>query len=117
MTIIITILAVLLLGSLVYCILIIVASRRYLSVKPLPAGPTPPISLLKPLCGEDEGLEENLRSFLDQDYPIFEVLFAVHRPDDPAVAVVEKIRSERSEEHTSELQSRENLVCRLLLEK
>src|SRR5690606_42129788 len=27
------------------------------------------------------------------------------------------IRRERSEEHTSELQSRENLVCRLLLEK
>src|SRR5436309_8769069 len=26
-------------------------------------------------------------------------------------------RSKRSEEHTSELQSRENLVCRLLLEK
>src|SRR5436309_7230985 len=26
-------------------------------------------------------------------------------------------RDERSEEHTSELQSRENLVCRLLLEK
>src|SRR5207302_9941114 len=26
-------------------------------------------------------------------------------------------RPERSEEHTSELQSRENLVCRLLLEK
>src|SRR5690606_41235500 len=27
------------------------------------------------------------------------------------------VESERSEEHTSELQSRENLVCRLLLEK
>src|SRR5690606_39875572 len=27
------------------------------------------------------------------------------------------LRAERSEEHTSELQSRENLVCRLLLEK
>src|SRR5690606_40380646 len=27
------------------------------------------------------------------------------------------VRLERSEEHTSELQSRENLVCRLLLEK
>src|SRR5690606_40708097 len=27
------------------------------------------------------------------------------------------LRSSRSEEHTSELQSRENLVCRLLLEK
>src|SRR5690606_40952259 len=28
-----------------------------------------------------------------------------------------KLGKERSEEHTSELQSRENLVCRLLLEK
>src|SRR5690606_40947223 len=28
-----------------------------------------------------------------------------------------RLRSPRSEEHTSELQSRENLVCRLLLEK
>src|SRR5690606_40910448 len=27
------------------------------------------------------------------------------------------IQAERSEEHTSELQSRENIVCRLLLEK
>src|SRR5690606_41978184 len=32
--------------------------------------------------------------------------------DDPAPS-----RRRRSEEHTSELQSRENLVCRLLLEK
>src|SRR5436309_7687553 len=28
-----------------------------------------------------------------------------------------RLRASRSEEHTSELQSRENLVCRLLLEK
>src|SRR5436309_5177006 len=32
-------------------------------------------------------------------------------------ASVRKLRAPRSEEHTSELQSRENLVCRLLLEK
>src|SRR5690606_40097105 len=30
---------------------------------------------------------------------------------------VERLLVDRSEEHTSELQSRENLVCRLLLEK
>src|SRR5690606_40158169 len=30
---------------------------------------------------------------------------------------VREVSSSRSEEHTSELQSRENLVCRLLLEK
>src|SRR5690606_42127559 len=31
--------------------------------------------------------------------------------------VIQKQSKNRSEEHTSELQSRENLVCRLLLEK
>src|SRR5690606_39368483 len=31
--------------------------------------------------------------------------------------VLAQLRAHRSEEHTSELQSRENLVCRLLLEK
>src|SRR5690606_40016561 len=31
--------------------------------------------------------------------------------------ILENANKERSEEHTSELQSRENLVCRLLLEK
>src|SRR5690606_40021863 len=35
--------------------------------------------------------------------------------DEPAV--IRRLREVRSEEHTSELQSRENLVCRLLLEK
>src|SRR5690606_39461518 len=38
------------------------------------------------------------------------ILGAVPEPVRPAL-------QERSEEHTSELQSRENLVCRLLLEK
>src|SRR3712207_7857643 len=33
------------------------------------------------------------------------------------VAVIDARRGERSEEHTSELQSRQYLVCRLLLEK
>src|SRR5690606_40474128 len=35
----------------------------------------------------------------------------------PATPFSGVVRSSRSEEHTSELQSRENLVCRLLLEK
>src|SRR5690606_42047342 len=37
------------------------------------------------------------------------------RPRSPSAGQPPRIR--RSEEHTSELQSRENLVCRLLLEK
>src|SRR5690242_20989704 len=40
---------------------------------------------------------------------------AIHRHDDHVLVSVSKVR--RSEEHTSELQSHVNLVCRLLLEK
>src|SRR5690606_40739838 len=49
----------------------------------------------------------------------FPFCFRSH-PTPPAAFVHAGIRSRgtrRSEEHTSELQSRENLVCRLLLEK
>src|SRR5690606_41751913 len=40
------------------------------------------------------------------------ILLGVKRED-----LIKQERKQRSEEHTSELQSRENLVCRLLLEK
>src|SRR5436309_13714576 len=42
----------------------------------------------------------------------------VHRPRRPGILpLATGVLRKRSEEHTSELQSRENLVCRLLLEK
>jgi ceramide glucosyltransferase len=89
-------LAVLLAGSLVYSVLIIVATRRFLSVR-LPApGSQPPMSILKPLYGLDEGLEENLRSFFAQDYPEYEVLLGVHTIDDLAVPMAEKVIREFS---------------------
>ncbi|HSM87644.1 MAG TPA: glycosyltransferase [Candidatus Limnocylindrales bacterium] len=85
------VLTVLLAGSLVYCVLVMVATRRYLRVKPPAAAAQPPASLLKPLCGHDEGLEENLRSVFVQDYPDYEVILAVHRVEDPATPVAEKV--------------------------
>jgi ceramide glucosyltransferase len=94
MVILTTALAVLLTGSLVYCVLVVVATRRFLSSTLPDPGNLPPVSLLKPLCGHDDGLEENLRSFMAQDYPEYEVLFGVHRQDDPAVAVAGKIIAE-----------------------
>src|SRR5205809_1634544 len=43
---------------------------------------------------------------------------ALAEPVRPALGVVElRVGADRSEEHTSELQSRLHLVCRLLLEK
>jgi len=87
-------LVLLLVGSWVYCVLTAVAARRYLAISPPVLKTTPPISVLKPLCGQDDHLEENLRSFFTQDYPDYEILFAVHQLDDPAVAAVEKVSRE-----------------------
>ncbi len=91
------VLGILLAGSLVYCVLVVIATRDYLRVPPPRTVATPPVSILKPLCGHDEGLEENLRTFFTQDYPQFEILFGVHRPDDPAVQVAERLMQEFSQ--------------------
>jgi ceramide glucosyltransferase len=56
-------------------------------VSPGVRGPLPGISILKPLCGLDEELEENLSSFAALDYPGYEVLLGVKSPRDPAFAV------------------------------
>ena len=81
-------------GSLVYCVLTVIAALRYRAVRPPKLNSTTPISVLKPLAGVDEGLEENLRTFFEQDYPSFEILFAVRSEKDPAVPIVERLRGE-----------------------
>jgi len=55
---------------------------------------TPPVTIFKPLKGEDEGLEENLRSFFRLDYPTFQLLFCVADSNDPAIAVVNRLLAE-----------------------
>lgn len=58
-------------------------------------GSDPAVSILKPLKGVDEGLEENLRSFLSLDYPAgFEILFCLHSEFDPAAPVVKRLMEE-----------------------
>lgn len=56
--------------------------------------PAPPasISLIIPCRGLDSGLKENLESFLRQDHPDHQVIFAVDNPDDPSVDAIEKVR-------------------------
>ena len=90
----IIVLLAVLVGALVYSALSIVAADRYLSIR-APALVSPaPVSILKPLAGLDLDLESNLRTFFEQDYPTFEILFAVSLSTDPAIAVVEKLQRE-----------------------
>ena len=82
------------LGALVYSVLSILAAIRYLRVPAPTAHSSEPVSILKPLSGLDDNLESNLRTFFEQDYPAFEILFAVRHANDPAVAIVEKLQLE-----------------------
>jgi len=81
-------------GSFVYSILVLVAASRYLREKRPALTSFPPLSVLTPLDGMEEGLARNLRSSFDQRYPQFELLFAVRRADDPALGVVRELMQE-----------------------
>ena len=86
------ILLLVLCGAMIYSLLQIVAAWRYLAVRPPIVLSTEPISILKPLAGLDLDLESNLRTFFQQDYPAFEILFAVRNEADPAAEVVARLQ-------------------------
>src|SRR5262245_39935871 len=92
-------LLILVAGSTVFSVLSIIAAEHYRAVKPpsLDRRQMLPISVLKPLHGLDEGLEENLLSFFNQDYPDFEILFAVEADADPSVPLVRRMIAEHAQ--------------------
>ena len=83
-------------GSVVYSCMQIIAALRYLRVRPPTLLGAEPISILKPLAGLDLDLESNLRTFFEQDYPSFEILFAVRSESDAAARVVSRLQKEYS---------------------
>lgn len=54
----------------------------------------PPVTIFKPLHGDEPSLYENLRSFCDQDYGDYQVLFGAADPNDPALEVARRLQRE-----------------------
>jgi ceramide glucosyltransferase len=51
----------------------------------------PPLSVFKPLHGEEPSLEARLSSFFEQEYPSFEILFCARTSDDPGLAIARRV--------------------------
>jgi ceramide glucosyltransferase len=80
--------------AMVYGVVAYVAtSMRIRSSRFTPRG-LPPVTILKPLCGAEPETYECLRSFCDQAYPEYQVLFGVCDSTDPAVAIVNRLQRE-----------------------
>ena len=78
--------------SLVYVAICIVAVRTWRRRDAeIPATTLGPVTVLKPLCGAEPELDENLRSFCEQSYPTMQLLLGARASDDPALDVARRV--------------------------
>jgi ceramide glucosyltransferase len=84
--------------SFIFLLLVLVAAARFKKQAEAArrsvansATPFPPVTILKPVHGLEERLEQNLESFFQQDYPDFEIIVGARSADDPAAALAEKL--------------------------
>jgi ceramide glucosyltransferase len=90
-----TLLLVPVLSACVYWIATAIVMARFFRTWPRETvGWLPAVSLIKPVCGLEKNLYENLSTACRQDYPEFEVIFSVQDPADPALPVLARIRDE-----------------------
>jgi ceramide glucosyltransferase len=82
------------LASMAYSVITAFATRRAFSPAPHDRKALPPVTILKPLLGAQPETYECLRSFCEQAYPQYQVIFGVCDPQDPAVAVVQRLQRE-----------------------
>jgi ceramide glucosyltransferase len=85
-------------GPLAYYCLAIFSSwdyfRRIKRLSSIESHDSPPVSILKPVCGADPGTYENFASMCRLDDPEYEIVFGVAEADDRVVPLIEKLRSE-----------------------
>jgi len=81
--------------SSIYCGMVLIAAARFglRRLRELRAGDEflPPVSVLKPLHGTEPGMERNLETFFEQDYPEFELLFCARFDTDEGLKLARKV--------------------------
>jgi ceramide glucosyltransferase len=65
--------------------------RRALGLMAARPGFTPPLTLLKPLHGAEPGLEADLETFFQQDYPAYEILFCTRSAEDAGLTIAREV--------------------------
>ncbi|HEV2710808.1 MAG TPA: glycosyltransferase [Edaphobacter sp.] len=84
--------------STIYCLMVMAAAARFGVRKrreeAAEATFLPPLSVLKPLHGTEPGMERNLETFFEQDYPEFELLFCARHETDEGLRLARRV-SER----------------------
>ncbi len=77
-----------------YLLLVMLAAARFRRGRKMVAAAEracPPVTLLKPLCGLEPGLEAHIISFFEQQYPDFEIIFGARQADDPGLKLARRI--------------------------
>ena len=84
-----------------YTAVAIVCMARFGRRKPKPqtVDELPGVTLLVPLHGAEPGLEENLRAFASQDYPVCQLILGVARDDDSALAIARRVAAALPDRH------------------
>ena len=69
----------------------IIELRKNIKRPHIPSGFTPAVTIFKPICGLEQDMDENLRSFCEQDYSEYQIIFGLHGEDDAAIPIIQKI--------------------------
>jgi ceramide glucosyltransferase len=81
--------------STIYCLMVMAAAVRFgLRKRREDRALTtflPPVSVLKPLHGTEPGMERNLESFFEQEYPEFELLFCARHESDEGLQLARRV--------------------------
>ena len=81
--------------STIYCLMVIAAAVRFGVRKRREdreaATFLPALSVLKPLHGMEPGLERNIETFFEQDYPDFELLFCARHESDEGLQLARRV--------------------------